>query len=108
MTGKRDAAKVRNLCAIVASGSANLLLSPLTAGLASEVLASLEPQEVPELTERKIVQLCATATENTSRTQCNWLLFALCDDQSVWAMPSGQCKWERLETIPQGDEEVQE
>lgn len=44
---------------------------------------------MPEVqTVRKIIQISQSACENTSVTQCNWILHALCDDGTVWAMTS--------------------
>ena len=35
---------------------------------------------------RKIIQISQSACANTEQTQCDWILHALCDDGTLWAM----------------------
>lgn len=50
---------------------------------------------------RKIIQISSCGVENTMSTQCNLLVFALCNDGTVWASRNGDSSWESLPAIPQ-------
>lgn len=63
--------------------------------------------------KRKIIQISSCRTENTYHTQAEFMVFALCNDGSVWEITnSTSAEWSRLPQIPQGftleDEEMME
>ena len=53
--------------------------------------------------ERKIIQICCSGVENTSSTQCSFIVVALCDDGTVWQNEDNTADrhWCKLEDIPQ-------
>lgn len=48
-------------------------------------------------TFRRIVQIATTRVENTSSTQCHWIVYALCDDGTLWEKP-GDYTWSLVDT----------
>jgi len=61
--------------------------------------------------QRKIIQISAIGVENNSVTQCSALLYALCNDGTVWVKRDwcyGPQPWMPEEPIPQPEEEVSE
>lgn len=50
---------------------------------------------------RKVIQLAATGHENTSQTQSNMSLFALCNDGAMFVLDSGHREWHPVADIPQ-------
>ena len=48
-------------------------------------------------TYRRVIQIATAGVRNTCSTQCDWVLYALCDDGSVWEMPSTQ-GWTHIDT----------
>lgn len=48
-------------------------------------------------TFRRIVQIATTRVENTSSTQCHWLVYALCDDGTLWEK-AGAGTWFLVDT----------
>lgn len=51
----------------------------------------------PQLYFRHIVQIATTRVENTSSTQCHWLVYALCNDGSLWEK-AGDGSWSLINT----------
>jgi len=53
--------------------------------------------------ERKPIQISAAGVENTSSTQCNLVLFALCDDGTIWELRDNTANpaWHKLPAVPQ-------
>ena len=52
-------------------------------------------------TMRKIIQIAFSGVENTSQTQCNAQLFALCDDGTLWMIKNNDDKWIKIPNVPQ-------
>lgn len=50
---------------------------------------------------RKIIQISSCGVENTMSTQCNLVVFALCNDGTVWGSRQGAYSWESLPNITQ-------
>lgn len=50
---------------------------------------------------RKIIQISSCSVENTMGTQSNLIVFALCDDGTVWGSRDGEYSWAALPSIPQ-------
>lgn len=51
--------------------------------------------------KRKIIQIAAAGHANTSATQSDLTMFALCDDGTTWAIDSAKCQWLIFPEIPQ-------
>jgi hypothetical protein len=52
----------------------------------------------------KIIQIAACGHENTSATQSNMTLFALCDDGRLWALNGATWDWDAVPLpIPESD-----
>jgi len=49
---------------------------------------------------RKVVQISVSGVANTSNTQSDYIVVALCDDGTVWEM-LGTHPWQQLPAIPQ-------
>ena len=49
--------------------------------------------------QRKITQIAISNVKNTFRTQCDYIVIALCNDGSIWEAPDG-VSWQRLPDIP--------
>ena len=65
----------------------------------AEALA--EPQRKSR--QRTPIQIAAVGVENTNVTQCNSILFSLCDDGTIWEIRdnTGTPRWYPLPSIPQ-------
>ena len=53
------------------------------------------------MSERKAIQISTTNVENTQSTQCNFIVVALCNDNSVWVLRNTDDKWFELPKIPE-------
>lgn len=59
-------------------------------------ITSYRPKETIG-TFRRIVQIATTRVENTSSTQCHWIVYALCDDGTLWEK-AGDYAWTLVDT----------
>jgi len=50
---------------------------------------------------RRVIQLAAAGHENTSRTQSDMSLFALCDDGKIFIFDFSATEWIPLPAVPQ-------
>lgn len=51
--------------------------------------------------KRKIIQIATAGVNNTRRTQCDYIIIALCDDGTVWQYQPYTQEWEQTIAIPQ-------
>lgn len=52
---------------------------------------------------RKIVQIAVCGVNNTSQTQCDGFIYALCDDGTLWMKSITSSNWEKEPPIDAKD-----
>lgn len=45
---------------------------------------------------RRVVQIAMSGVENTMSTQCSWMVYALCNDGTVWER-CGDSDWRNID-----------